>query len=72
MRFASIGKSLRCLIYMDGWYTSRASFVDLLIAAADFYITNPTMPTAFHTISFFRFGKQLVQKLGDLYDEFNE
>lgn len=50
----------------------RGSFVVMLIEADSFYVKNPTKSKAFHAPRFFLFGKQLLKKLYDLSEEFNE
>lgn len=50
---------------------TQARFVFLLIEAAVFYHNNLTISITFHAPIFYHFGKQLLQKLYNMYDEFN-
>lgn len=50
---------------------TRDTFAALLIEAADFYMNNLTMSTAFHAVDLFRFGEQVIQKLYNLHVELN-
>lgn len=52
--------------------STRVSFLVQFIEAAGFYFNDPTKSTAFHVLSFYLLGRLLLQKLYDLYDEFNE
>lgn len=64
---------------LDRWHldiavlhASRASFIALLIEAADFNINIPTNSTVFHAPIFYRFTEQFIKKLYDLYEEINK
>lgn len=52
-------------------HVTRSSSVLLLIEVAGLYINNATKSTAFHALSFYRFGDQLLKKLYDLFEKFN-
>lgn len=52
-------------------YASPSSFVVPLIEAADFYINNPTKYTASNASCFYGLCEQLLQRLFNLYGEFN-
>lgn len=52
-------------------HASRGRIVFLLIEAAYIYINEPTKSTDFHASSLYRLGKQLLQRLFELFDEVN-
>lgn len=57
---------------IEMFHGNKASFVVLLIEAADFSINNPTKSTDFHAISFYTFCGKFLETSYDVHADFNE